>query len=391
MTEEQRKAIEWAIGMASQHNIHKSPLRDLLAASPAAPKLTVWYGTMPESNGKTNYTAILHKGDVTRGITLDMSEYPDRVRYEADRMRWMIGELDKEPFILDYDADKHSGYAAPQPSLPAKAGGMTEAEIQESNAVLDQALSDFYATTAAVELDDERAQIPLAWQSTFDGLLAYVLQDDLHNRLTPRVIDIAYTAFMSGAAGKNKDDGGPCDWFNDTKPVVQAAIAKLSKDLTEARAAFQQSPKGDERAQVAADRTPPFSNCRFKECDLPGQCAGEGKCHHPAVAAAAPQAGAALTEEQRRVIKFSADFIDEKFGERMKASDILRELLSHPTGKAEDAQSLTDEQIEDVLSNYYVDFYSSGQVDARKEHLFRGIRALLNKHNCSGENHESYQ
>jgi len=75
--------------------------------------LAVWYGSMPESNGKSNWTAILHNGDISRGITLDRSEYPDRVRYEADRVRWLIGELDKEPWILDYDADKHSGYAAP--------------------------------------------------------------------------------------------------------------------------------------------------------------------------------------------------------------------------------------------------------------------------------------
>lgn len=27
---------------------------------------------------------------------------------------------------------------------------------------------------------------------------------------------------------------------------------------------------------------PPFDNCQFKLCDLPGQCRGEGKCHHPA-------------------------------------------------------------------------------------------------------------
>jgi hypothetical protein len=39
LTDEQRKAIEWAIGMAAQHNIHKSPLRALLSASkPAAPR-----------------------------------------------------------------------------------------------------------------------------------------------------------------------------------------------------------------------------------------------------------------------------------------------------------------------------------------------------------------
>lgn len=73
--------------------------------------LAVWYGSMPESNGRSNWTALLHrKGDVYSGITIDRSEYPDRVRYEADRMRYMIGELDTEPYILDYDTDLHSGY-----------------------------------------------------------------------------------------------------------------------------------------------------------------------------------------------------------------------------------------------------------------------------------------
>ncbi|EPX3843733.1 hypothetical protein ACWY7B_004973, partial [Enterobacter hormaechei] len=51
----------------------------------SAPVLQVWYGAMPETNGKTNWTAILHrKGDhLWEGITIDRSEYPDRVRYEA--------------------------------------------------------------------------------------------------------------------------------------------------------------------------------------------------------------------------------------------------------------------------------------------------------------------
>jgi hypothetical protein len=34
-------------------------------------------------------------------------------------------------------------------------------------------------------------------------------------------------------------------------------------------------PKGEQR------RNPPFANCSFRICDLPGQCRGEGKCHHP--------------------------------------------------------------------------------------------------------------
>lgn len=80
--------------------------------------LAVWYGSMPESNGKTNWTAILHrKGEGLLdgvNITLDRSEYPDRVRYEADRMRYLIGELPDEPDMMAYDEKLHSGYVKPK-------------------------------------------------------------------------------------------------------------------------------------------------------------------------------------------------------------------------------------------------------------------------------------
>ena len=99
-------------------NIQKMPYGTKFYAAPqpvAAPELTVWYGPMPESNGKTNWTASLHrKGDPVKGFTIDRSEYPDRVRYEADRMRWLIGELPEEPDILEYDENKHSGYVSPK-------------------------------------------------------------------------------------------------------------------------------------------------------------------------------------------------------------------------------------------------------------------------------------
>jgi hypothetical protein len=75
----------------------------------------------------------------------------------------------------------------------------------------------------------KKPALPYGW----NNLTEYILQDDLHNRLTPRVVDIAYSAFMSGRTGKNKDDGGPCDWFNDTKPMVMEALAKIRKDLAE--------------------------------------------------------------------------------------------------------------------------------------------------------------
>ncbi len=76
-------------------------------------ELSVWFGAMPETNGKHNYTAILYpkNGCISEGITVERSEYHDRVRYEADRMRYLIGELENEPEILEYDANMHSGYS----------------------------------------------------------------------------------------------------------------------------------------------------------------------------------------------------------------------------------------------------------------------------------------
>jgi len=93
-------------------------VRKLLALSQPAmtagsgETLTVWEGPMPESNGRSNFTAILMRkgGDFVDGHAIDRSEYPDRVRYEADRVRYLLGELKERPYILDYDADKHSGY-----------------------------------------------------------------------------------------------------------------------------------------------------------------------------------------------------------------------------------------------------------------------------------------
>ncbi len=69
------------------------------------PKMAVWFDSMPESNGKTNWTVILHREDqsVSEGVTIERTEYYDRARYEADRMRFLIGEISKAPFILDYD------------------------------------------------------------------------------------------------------------------------------------------------------------------------------------------------------------------------------------------------------------------------------------------------
>ena len=95
-----------------------------IAVQPA-PVMTVWYGSMPESNGKQNWTASLHrKGSDPHlhGFCFARSEYAGRVRYEADRMRWIIGELADKPNILAYDDKLHSGYVEPAKPAPDVAG-----------------------------------------------------------------------------------------------------------------------------------------------------------------------------------------------------------------------------------------------------------------------------
>jgi hypothetical protein len=120
----------------------------LTAEKVAGPKLAVWYGAMPESNGKTNWTAILHKGDLAEGHTIDRSEYPDRVRYEADCVRYLIGELPERPWILDYDADKHSGYIAPRPA--------------QTQAALTLTLDQLAAVRAAANLAESMGSVVIS-------------------------------------------------------------------------------------------------------------------------------------------------------------------------------------------------------------------------------------
>jgi len=76
------------------------------------PKLTVRMRSYPESNGKRNWTASIVRVDnfdklvgTGGGITVARGEYWNRVAYEAERARCLIGERENEPFILDYGVD----------------------------------------------------------------------------------------------------------------------------------------------------------------------------------------------------------------------------------------------------------------------------------------------
>lgn len=62
-------------------------------------------------------------------------------------------------------------------------------------------------------------------------LLAYIFDTDNGcNRTTPRLVDLCFTAFMA-AKRPNNEDGGPSDWFTDTKPNIDSLIARMKERL----------------------------------------------------------------------------------------------------------------------------------------------------------------
>jgi hypothetical protein len=85
---------------------------ELGGATAQQPRLTVRLTSFPESNGKRNWTALLVRVDPfdglvgnCGGISLARGELWNRVAWEAECARFLIGERDTEPFILDYGDD----------------------------------------------------------------------------------------------------------------------------------------------------------------------------------------------------------------------------------------------------------------------------------------------
>lgn len=61
------------------------------------------------------------------------------------------------------------------------------------------------------------------------GAFTYLLGDKSQLSLfggVPTITDLCYTVFMFAKRNVNSEDGGPVDWFTDTKPFVDEFIRK---------------------------------------------------------------------------------------------------------------------------------------------------------------------
>ncbi len=119
------------------------------------------------------------------------------------------------------------------------------------------------------------------------------------------------------------------------------SISDLHADLCAALGA-KNSGQGDmwiadEAATTQGADARPFANCRYRICDLPGQCRDEGHCHHPASGERGDAHGRLQTENNALVHE------TERLRERLAEDDpaalwaeiySLREQLKGPDGFA---------------------------------------------------------
>ena len=91
---------------------NRAPASSEQQAAAVQPRLTVRLTSFPESNGKRNWTALLVREEKwgglignAGGISVARGELWNRVAYESECARFLLGLRDTEPFILDYGDD----------------------------------------------------------------------------------------------------------------------------------------------------------------------------------------------------------------------------------------------------------------------------------------------
>ncbi|CUI82964.1 Uncharacterised protein [Achromobacter xylosoxidans] len=107
---------------------------------------------------------------------------------------------------------------------------------------------------------------------------------------------------------------------------------------------------------------PPFDNCSFRMCDLPGQCRGEGKCHHPAIA---PVAGEAQERIEQMAVNRYRPVPDGKFSYKVVAGDGSRSLY---TGTKDSCLRVAAKLTEAFLDGAFVASDASPQSSKDGEH-----------------------
>jgi hypothetical protein len=167
-----------------------------------------------------------------------------------------------------------------------------------------------------------------------------------------------------------------------TQEMMDAGLYQSSHDSTSAdvhsiwkdMVAFAPTQGADVR---------PFANCRYRICDLPGQCRDEGHCHHPASGERGADARP-VAIYQIRASRFVSDWtdvssLDPRFHDYPKE---LRRIVyatcdAAPIDSPEFREAVTS-LVSDMLTAWIADLPISacGEISARANALLQGRGAV---------------
>ena len=115
---------------------------------------------------------------------------------------------------------------------------------------------------------------------------------------------------------------------DDDCDILSPSLSDAVTDaLKEANALNAEPLKVSDLGRYALEPQAPYANCRFRICDLPGQCKGEGKCHHPAVPQAQADSGRSV-ECAKRLVEHADFQLGGILSSDSKAKDIPSKAVS---------------------------------------------------------------
>ncbi|MGN6589323.1 MAG: hypothetical protein ACTHKE_03425 [Sphingomicrobium sp.] len=122
---------------------------------------------------------------------------------------------------------------------------------------------------------------------------------------------------------------------------------------------------------------PPFANCSFHICDLPGQCLGEGKCHHPRGKYEQQGDGGEtsgpkpFTGEQIAALRIAADALIERYAAPIREILCNAEVIEQPSARV----ALSDEQRAEFAD--WARFIGTASLEERLEFVAHIERMVL--------------
>ncbi|MDN7179055.1 hypothetical protein M0D69_13740 [Caballeronia sp. SEWSISQ10-4 2] len=220
--------------------------------------------------------ALQAENKALRGALEHIERTASRSREQSRRVRWIElranGALTGSTEWRTLDLPKNGDASKRRAKFDREQAEYWQARCEQLEVAVNPLRLNTYTSPAVVAILAERVR-----QVAVEGFTDE--QDDKHIK---GALAAAAACYALRTAGWHRDAEIHWPWENDWwKPTtprrnLEKAGALIIAELDRVIRSERPAPVGSMRlARV------PFDNCQFRECDLPGQCHGEGACHHP--------------------------------------------------------------------------------------------------------------